>query len=321
MDDSKAEQNTAAVRSVWRRWRRAGVPIHLLRNRRTPGAAGAWNSGLDHLARHVADPDKVYVAFLDDDATAEAWISEWASAFDVDRVTKRFYTDYQDLHDQFHDDLQGVKGETNRKWLASVVLNRLMFVYFLQKKGFLADGNLPYLEDKLPDSKADGKDRFYRDFLALLFFEGFAKPESARSMAARATLGDIAYLNGGLFLPHPLEQAADAAGETIDLPDSAFDQAFELFASFSWNLNDMPGGQDNEINPDVLGYILEKYTNQKALGAYSPRPPIPNHPCQRPYHRPLLPRLARTVTRPHRCRRPSWLVRPLPSRPCSRIWP
>lgn len=44
-----------------------GLPVSALRNRRTPGAAGAWNTGLDHLARHCADPARTYVAFLDDD--------------------------------------------------------------------------------------------------------------------------------------------------------------------------------------------------------------------------------------------------------------
>lgn len=47
--------------------RSQGLPVSALLNRRTRGAAGAWNTGLDHLARHVADPRSVFVAFLDDD--------------------------------------------------------------------------------------------------------------------------------------------------------------------------------------------------------------------------------------------------------------
>jgi 2-polyprenyl-3-methyl-5-hydroxy-6-metoxy-1,4-benzoquinol methylase len=48
-----------------------GLPVSTLRNRRTRGAAGAWNTGLDHLARITADPRKTYVAFLDDD---DSWL-------------------------------------------------------------------------------------------------------------------------------------------------------------------------------------------------------------------------------------------------------
>ncbi len=44
-----------------------GLPVSALRNRRTRGASGAWNTGLDHLARNTADPRSTYVAFLDDD--------------------------------------------------------------------------------------------------------------------------------------------------------------------------------------------------------------------------------------------------------------
>ena len=49
-----------------------GLPVSALHNRRTTGAAGAWNTGLDHLARHTSDPRSVFVAFLDDD---DEWLA------------------------------------------------------------------------------------------------------------------------------------------------------------------------------------------------------------------------------------------------------
>ena len=49
------------------RTERAGVAVEFLRNRRSKGASGAWNSGLDHLLRTCADPGRVHVAILDDD--------------------------------------------------------------------------------------------------------------------------------------------------------------------------------------------------------------------------------------------------------------
>ncbi|WP_419174440.1 glycosyltransferase [Desulfosediminicola sp.] len=48
--------------------------VDYLRNRRTSGAAGAWNSGLDHIARSYPDPSSVFVAILDDD---DAWKSNY----------------------------------------------------------------------------------------------------------------------------------------------------------------------------------------------------------------------------------------------------
>ena len=46
--------------------------MDFLRNRRTKGASGAWNSGLDHLLRTCGDPGRVFVATLDDDDRWEA---------------------------------------------------------------------------------------------------------------------------------------------------------------------------------------------------------------------------------------------------------
>ncbi len=210
------------------------------------------------------------------------------SALDVERVTKQFFRDYDALRLNFVDLIKGIPAERDCRWYASVLMNRLMFVWFLQRKHFLDHGNLDYLTDKLAESRRRGKDRFYTEFLQALFFEGFAKPEEARSAAARVLIGDVRFLNGGLFIPHRLEQDY---GPAIRVPDAAFENLFGLFAGYSWNLNDTPGGLDNEINPDVLGYIFEKYINQKAFGAYYTRPEITEYLCERTIHRIILARI------------------------------
>jgi len=61
--------------------------------------------------------------------------------------------------------------------------------------------------------------------------------------------------------------------------DQAFQNIFALFSRYSWSLDDSPGGQDNEVNPDVLGYIFEKYINQKQFGAYYTRPEMTEYLC------------------------------------------
>ncbi|MEK6563668.1 MAG: DNA methyltransferase [Candidatus Omnitrophota bacterium] len=199
------------------------------------------------------------------------------NALDVERVTKRFYGEFQDQHLAFLELIEGIDDDRERHWYASVLLNRLMFIYFLQKKRFLDNGNLDYLQTKLAESKVRGKNLFFSDFLILLFFEGFAKPENQRSSQALKLLGKIKYLNGGLFLPHIVELKYPK----IHIPDKAFENVLNLFQRYSWNLNDTPGGEDNEINPDVLGYIFEKYINQKAFGAYYTRPEITEYLCEK----------------------------------------
>lgn len=186
------------------------------------------------------------------------------AAFDVERITKKFYDRFKTEHDAFLKFIDGIPDDELHRWYASVMLNRLMFIYFIQKKGFL-DSDDEYLKNKLLQCKAHGKDTFYNKFLCPLFFEGFAKKKSERSATVNKLLGDIPYLNGGLFLKHQIEELH---GKHIAISDKAFEKLFDFFDQYQWHLDERPLRQDNEINPDVLGYIFEKYINQKQMGAY-----------------------------------------------------
>ena len=186
------------------------------------------------------------------------------AAFDVERVTKRFYDLFKKEHDAFLLFLNGIPDEDMQRWYVSVILNRLMFIYFIQKKGFL-DDDLYYLRTKLSLSRQTRVDQYYKAFLCPLFFEGFAKPKNERSRDMSRLLGDVPYLNGGIFQKHQIEEHH---GEEIQIPDAAFEQLFTFFERYQWYLDDRPLKDDNEINPDVLGYIFEKYINQKQMGAY-----------------------------------------------------
>jgi hypothetical protein len=185
-------------------------------------------------------------------------------AFDVEKVTKKFYDQFKKEHSAFGKFLKGIPTGDLADWYVSVMLNRLMFIYFIQKKGFL-DHDLNYLRNRLAASERQAPDRFYTDFLCPLFFDGFAGPKSGRSATVQSLLGDVPYLNGGIFARHQIEQMY---GQTIQIPDKAFRQLFAFFDQYQWHLDDRPLRNDNEINPDVLGYIFEKYINQKQMGAY-----------------------------------------------------
>jgi hypothetical protein len=214
------------------------------------------------------------------------------TGFDVERVTKRFFEDFKQQHIEFIKVIRGIDNETDKRWYTSVILNRLMFVYFLQRKGFLDDGKTLYLQQKLKESQQRGTDLFYREFLQALFFEGFGKPQDQRSDNTNALIGDVKYLNGGLFLKHQIEQKY----LNIIIPDVAFENIFNLFARYSWNLDDTPEGKENEINPAVLGYIFEKYINQKAFGAYYTRPEITEYLCDRTINKLILDRINKSAT-------------------------
>ncbi len=190
------------------------------------------------------------------------------AGFDVERITKRFYDRFQKEHAAFLKFIAGITETADREWYASVMLNRLMFVYFIQRKGFL-DDDREYLRNRLGRMRVEyGKDKFfsfYRYFLLRLFHEGLGGRK--RTPQLDKLLGRIPYLNGGLFDIHELERP-ERYGKAIQIPDSAFERIFDYFDQYQWHLDDRPLRADNEINPDVLGYIFEKYINQKQMGAY-----------------------------------------------------
>ena len=203
----------------------------------------------------------------EEDLTLVDVTSRVRAAFDVEKVTKRFYDRFKKEHSAFLDFIEGIENLTDREWYASLMLNRMMFIYFIQKRGFL-DNNPNYLRDRLErvrQQQGEGNFLgFYRLFLLRLFHEGLGQPESDRAPALVALIGKVPYLNGGLFEVHDLERDHPE----IHIPDEAFEQIFAFFDAYQWHLDDRPLRNDNEINPDVLGYIFEKYINQKQMGAY-----------------------------------------------------
>jgi hypothetical protein len=128
------------------------------------------------------------------------------SAFNVERVTKRFYDQFKKEHDAFLKQITGIDDAEQKSWYASLMLNRLMFIYFIQQKGFL-DGEKDYLQKRLAlireRYKGSQSYSFYKTFLLRLFHDGLGKPE--RNAELEDLLGKVPYLNGGLFDTHPLE--------------------------------------------------------------------------------------------------------------------
>ena len=195
-----------------------------------------------------------------------------AFAINSEKITKDFYAGFKKQHKAFAEFISGIddhvdiKNNRNKQWYASVMLNRLMFCYFIQKKGFL-NLDVDYLRNKLNFVRAnEGEDRFYnfyRSFLCNLFHDGLNTPKHSHDF--EVIFGKIPYLNGGMFDEHPIEaQYAD-----IDIPDEAFIGLFDFFDKWNWHLDTRLTASGKDINPDVLGYIFEQYINDRAqMGAY-----------------------------------------------------
>ncbi|GAB6975951.1 Eco57I restriction-modification methylase domain-containing protein [Prevotella falsenii] len=212
---------------------------------------------------------------LEDNPTILDIIEKVQSSFLInsEKITKDFYAGFKKEHARFAQFITGIddhiadKDNKNKQWYASVMLNRLMFCYFIQKKEFL-DGDVDYLRHKLEwTQQNEGEDRFfnkfYKGFLVSLFHDGLNAPQ--HNTEFEAVYGRIPYLNGGMFDVHQIEQEY----ARLDIADEAFVSLFDFFDKWHWHLDDRMTATGRDINPDVLGYIFEQYINDRAqMGAY-----------------------------------------------------
>ena len=222
---------------------------------------GLLSNQLHGLFFHISDEDGLTITDV---------VEKVRGAFmqNAEKVTRKFYKTFKKELQNFADFIEGIDRHV-REWYAALMLNRLMFIYFLQKRGFL-DGKRDYLKDKLAETKetygADKFDRmFYRRFLRRLFAEGLGAPEDKRAPELQKMIGKVPYLNGGLFDLHSIERD----NKDIEIPDRAFANLFKFFDKYNWHLDTRPAAKGDEINPDVIGYIFERYINKRAeMGAY-----------------------------------------------------
>ncbi len=245
---------------------------------RWPQASNTRGSGQPRLTTHTHFVGKDNPALdqrlamveigLDEEPSVVEMLRRMRSAFDADKITKAFYDKFLAKQKALVEVIQGLDNKDEREWYSALLMNRLMFIYFLQRKGFM-DGDRNYLRNRLEQLRTkSGPDKFYefyRDFLLPLFHDGLGAPGlQVADPVIKGLLGDIPYINGGIFAVHELE----AAYADITIPDRVFESIFDLFDGYQWHLDDRPTANQNEINPDVLGYIFEQFINQKEQGAY-----------------------------------------------------
>ena len=202
--------------------------------------------------------------------TSAAVLERVRRSFNAEKVTRSFYREFERHHKSFTEAISGIGHAADRSWYASLILNRLMFCYFVQNKGFL-DGDRGYLRSRLTQAmNRRDPDTFFRSFLLPLFHHGLGDRRHAYSDDDTAEMvGSVPFVNGGIFERHRLETDYNP-----DIPDSAFLELFDFFDGWRWHLDERPSEVANEINPDVLGYIFEQYINQKDYGAYYTKPDV-----------------------------------------------
>src|SRR5579884_919906 len=189
-----------------------------------------------------------------------------------DYAIKQFYAEFRCEYEAFQLQVTGLASDAEREQYTSLILCRLLFLYFLQKQGYL-DGDPCYLPHHLCHMRAYSEEpgAFYRAFLLPLFHQGLGT--TTRTPDMLALLGNVPYLGGDLFQVHQLERAAPQR----HIADEAFDRLFTFFERYQWHLEEHQYHHEKTITPGILGYILEQHINQQQIGAYYTREDVTHY--------------------------------------------
>ncbi len=181
----------------------------------------------------------------------------------TERVTPRFFRAFRQTLERLTDRLAVPNARRDRHDLALTALTRVLFLYFVQSKGWL-DGDGRYLP-RLLQSALTRRLHFHRVILHALCFGVLNRPVASRSRRARA-LGRVPFLNGGLFEPTPLERKHGPAIWTNADWRDAFD---DLFERFHFSVREDDAGE--LVAPDMLGRVFEGVmdpVDRHASGSY-----------------------------------------------------
>lgn len=236
-----------------------------------------WRAGDTHL-RTLAEHNLPALRFPQDTTNIQAWLEQWRSAFDVEAVTNKFFSEYHDLFDAVEKIVkQSIDVDTTARLYTQRLFNRLMFIYFIQKKGWLSfGGDKDYLRALFNAAVSSGEN-FLSDRLEWLFFWGLSNVGEDRNVHTSETLierrGQVPYLNGGLF---DREDEYDARGR-VAIPNEVFGRILNLFERYNFTVEEStPLNVQVAIDPEMLGKVFEELVTgrearQDAGRYYTPR--------------------------------------------------
>lgn len=240
---------------------------------------------------------------------SKATLENVKEAFSVEKMSDDFFRDYKEHYQDFVQFLTGKRLEkVAGKWeevvkhtpntqLISVfnsnekdvrdfckkLLGRIVFLYFIQKKGWLgvpiADdwgkGNYSFLSDLFKNCRNPAI--FYSEYLSKLFFDTLNKqrPKDVIEVITGEPCR-IPYLNGGLF------EEDDAKHRNLIFDANLFRSLFEFFDQYNFTVyEDDPHDHTVAIDPEMLGHIFENLLeDNKDKGAYYTPKEIVHYMCQ-----------------------------------------
>src|SRR4051812_9430344 len=226
------------------------------------------------LASLVCRTDKLYAS---DAETVGALVSvtdeedmlrhaRWLDVLGREAITRRFFSTLQRVVTELSDSIRGRATALERRELALLYISRLIFLAFLEAKGWL-DSDFGFLSNGFASCLASGG-RYQRRVLEPLFFGTLNTPWRKRSNRAK-TFGRIPFLNGGLFARSHLEKLRRDCVFSDDALGSAFGSLLSHYR-FSGR-EDSAGWSEASIDPEILGKTFEALMaapDRKTSGAF-----------------------------------------------------
>jgi adenine-specific DNA-methyltransferase len=207
-------------------------------------------------------------------------------AFDVEAVTREFFGRFARLFYRIRGEVAAIPDlEDDADDHTQMLLDRLLFLYFIQKKGWLAQ-DPDYLCNRFLDDHAEQPEgtSYYGQVIYPLFL-ALSDRETSGELAG--TLGVVPFLNGGLFELHLASSGRSAAEARLPVTNGTFAALFgELLERYNFTISeDSPLDQEVAIDPEMLGKVFESLVLErehdpdvdlrKATGSYyTPRPVV-----------------------------------------------
>ena len=235
---------------------------------------------------------------------------EIKKAFSVEALSDDFFDEYRKQYAEFVKFLTGKEyvkkgnkwveqetGEPDAQYFSSFkeddklvrdyikkMMGRIVFLYFLQSKGWLA-GNLHYMHDLFYDASDEVKGDFLDKVLEPMFFGLLnTKPENRSSAPLVNGVGvkyipnadEIPYLNGGLFQQEKIDEVDSV------FPAGMFQSLFDFFDSYNFTIDENdPNDAEVGVDPEMLGKIFENLLeDNKDKGAFYTPKEIVRYMCQ-----------------------------------------
>ena len=210
-------------------------------------------------------------------------LNDLREAFSVDALSDEFFDEYHVHYDHIVAELtrQGKSGTVYHDYVKKL-MGRIVFLHFLQKKGWLC-GDTNFMLNTF--SQSNRRSDYLESVLEPLFF-GILNTEPAKREQVFSRNGwqqslvekwaSIPYLNGGLF------ERDDVDNLRIVLPESIFSNLFSFLASYNFTVDENdPDDAEIGVDPEMLGKIFESLLeDNKAKGAFYTPKEIVRYMCK-----------------------------------------